>query len=283
MSIDYPYIIEGASGGFFSEINGYRFTVKILLDGVLGGNDVEQMFAALVDPNVPLIGSDLSGVDLDLTGCWLRDITCVPVGNHQMRMTLIYQQSPFNTVRISTQTQVSELVSNKDKNGDPVNLRYLYPDTYGGEEPTARDELLRETYTDLQGGTFSALIPESTRTYTIRQALDGDVIARQFIGTVNDDVWQDGAAGTWMLSSVTGTTDESQESPLNWVNSYTFQYKSDGWDPEVVFIDSNTNEPVPDPVDEYLLAPDHTDVGSKEIVEVYESTDFTLLFPAVDV
>ena len=196
MSTDYQYVIEGASGGFSSEINGYRFIVTIKLDGVLGDTDVAQMFNSINDPGVPVIGYDLGNEILGLEGCWLRDIACKPIGNGQSRMTLTFQQSPFNTVRISTQTQVSQLEATKDKDGNEIQVRYLYPTTYGGSEPTQREEDLRGEYSDLQGGTINLLVPESTRTYTLRQAVDGDLIARSYIGTVNDATWQDGVAGS---------------------------------------------------------------------------------------
>jgi hypothetical protein len=280
MSIPYPYRIEGASGSYNSDINGYRFTVTIILDQVLGTNDIAQMFNSLTDSNVPLIGSDLSGVNLDLTGCWLRDIDCNPIGNGQSRLALHYQQSPFNDVQISTQTQVSQVESNKDKDGDSITTVYKYPADYGGDEPTEREQELRGTFSDKIGGTFSKLVPESTRTYTLREAEDGDAIAREYVGTVNDALWQNGEAGTWMLTNVTGLTDNSQQSPENWVNSYTFQYRSDGWDPEVVHVDANTNQPVPDPQFSYAPEKPVEFGGSKVQVEAYKTKDFTDLFPA---
>jgi hypothetical protein len=85
-----------------------------------------------------------------------------------------------------------------------------------------------------------------------------------------------------MLTNITGTTDDSLQIPAEWVNSYTFQFRSDGWDPDVVFTDSNTNEPVPDPVTTYPAGPGNTAVGSIDLVLAYEETDFTLLFAAVD-
>ena len=284
MSIPYNFQIEGASGEYSSEIEGYIFTVTIKLDEVPGNNDVAQMFNALTDSNVPLVGTDLSGVNLDLTGCWLRGLSTTPLGNNQWRVALRYQHSPFNRVQVSTQTQVSEVESNKglpdfnNPTGKPVTLIYKYPATYGGDEPTDRERALRGTFSDEQGGTFSKLVPESTRTYTVRQAIDGDEIARDFIGTVNEAPWQGGDTGTWMLTSVIGMTDNSQQSPLNWVNSYTFQYKGDRWEPEVVFVDSNTNEPVPDPADSYV----GKTTGSRVTVEAYEFRDFSQLFPATD-
>jgi len=292
MSISHPYIIEGATGSFNSDINGYRFTVHIILDDVFGSNDVEQMYYALTDPSVPLIGSDLSAVDSDLAGCWLRDITCAALGDRQFRLSLHYQQSPFNEVQISTNTQTSHVESNRglpdedNPAGKPVNTQYDYPSTgdfiYGGELPTERQQELRGTTSQIEGGTFPKLVPESTRVYTVREAEDGDVIARGYVGTINDAVWQDGEAGTWMLTNVTGLTDNSQQSPLEWVNSYTFQYQKDGWKPEVVHVDAETNQPVPNPFgvgDEYV---GEMPSVSRVLVDAYEETDFTDLFPAVD-
>ena len=287
MSIAFPFQIEGPiDGEFSSEINGFIFTVNLKLSEVAGDNDIAQLLNALGDPNVPLIGTDLSGVDLDLTGCWLRNIKATPLGNHQFRVTLQYQHSPFNSLsrlQVATQTQVSQVEANKDKDGNPVNTRYRWPSTYGGSEPTERELQLRGEYTDLQGGTFTKLAPESTRVYTTRESEDGDVIARGFVGTVNDATWQTGAAGTWLLSSVTGATDDSQQTPPEWVNSYTFQFRTDGWDAEVVHTDENTNEPVPDPATTYPAAPNNTNVGSIVTVSTYDATDFTQLFPAVDI
>jgi hypothetical protein len=286
MSIAYPFQIEGCSGEFSSEINGYMFTATIKLFEVTGGDDLTQCFNSLVDNNVPLVGTDLSGIDLDLTGCWLRNVKSTPLGDHQWRVVIQYQHSPFNSLsrlQVATQTQVSQVEANKDKDGNPVNTRYLYPVTYGGSKPTQREEELRGAYTDLQGGTFSKLAPESTRVYTTREAEDGDVIAREYVATVNNATWQSGAAGTWILSSITGATDDSQQTPVEWVNSYTFQYRSDGWDAEVVHTDENTNEPVPDPATSYAGAPDNTNVGSIVTVSTYGTKDFTDLFPATDV
>jgi len=201
----------------------------------------------------------------------LRNINVSPLGNHQWRANLKYAHSPYSGVQISTMSQVSQIESNKDIYGFPVALVYDFPATYGGDAPTPRQEELRGTQSGEQGGTYQRLVPESTRVYTIRQPIDGDVIARQFIGTTNQYAWQGGAAGTWMLSSVTGETDNSNQLIPEWVNTYTFQYRADGWDPEVIFNDPLTNEPVPDPV-----------LGdSKVIVEAYNRKDFSFLFPAI--
>ena len=97
-------------------------------------------------------------------------------------------------------------------------------------------------------------------------------LKQQIEGKVNDATWWFQDAGTWLLTSVTGTSDNSGvlvSVPTTWINRYEFQYRSGGWDPQVTYSDDLTGEPVPDPV---------ADVG-QITVETYESFDFTLLFP----
>ena len=288
MSTAYPYQIEGCTSEYSSEINGYIFTRTLILTDVTGIStdaDIIQAFNALTDSAVQGIGTDLSDVDFDLTGCWMRNIKVNPIGNNQWRVVMQYQHSPFNQVdklQVATQTQVNQVESNKDKDGTAIKTRYLYPLTYGGTEPTQAQEKLRGAYSDPQGGTFSKLVPESTRTYTVREDNDGDAQARSYVGKVNSALWQSGAAGTWMLSSVTGATDDSLQTPQEWVNSYTFQYRSDGWQPKVIHTDELTNEPVPDPVTQYTAVTTYTSVASIVNVTAYETALFTDLFAATD-
>jgi len=279
MSTDYPYQIEGCSGKFSSEINGYMFTVTIKLTGVAGANDILQMFNALTDSNVPLIGSDLSGINVALTGCWLRDISCTPLGDGDWRVVLDYQHSPLNDVtgniKASVYTQVSEVQSNKGlptltyPAGKPIVLNYQYPADYGGTSATQEQIDLRGFKAGDQGGTFSKLVPETTRIYRLREKKDPTEY-REIVGTVNDAHWiAAGDTGKWMLTDISGDTDNSQQVTPEWVNTYTFQYKVDGWQPEVVYTDKNTNEPVPAPVAD----------ESKVTVDAYETNNFATLFP----
>lgn len=286
MTTAYETQIEGCTGEFSSEINGYIFTRTLKLIGVVedptSGDvpDIDQAFSALVDNFVPGIGSDLSDVDFDLAGCWLRNIKVTPLGNNQWRVVLQYQHSPLNdvtgSVKVSSTTQVSSEDSNKGlpelpdhPNGKPITLIYEYPADYGGDEPTAREKLLRGTDSGEQGGTYSRLVPDTTRIYQIREPVD-PLDNSSLIGTINNTDWFfTDDIGKWMLTDLTGTIDQSQQTPRLWVNSYTFQFKIDGWQPEVVFTDKNTNEPVPDPVEGQ----------SKKTIDAYESNNFAALFP----
>lgn len=278
MTIPFKFQIEGCSLEFSSEINGYLATRTLKLFDVVedptgDDADIHQAFAAIVDNFVPLIGSDLSDVDFDLAGCWLRNIKVAPLANNQWRVVMQYQHSPLNdvtgNVKVSSTTQVSEIQSNKDKTGTAIILDYTYPADYGGTSATQAQKDLRTKTAGEQGGTYSRLVPDSTRVYQIRESVD-PLLNRDLIGTVNSTGWLDASdTGKWMLTDLTGTTDNSQQILPEWVNSYTFQYKIDGWNPEVVFTDKNTNEPVPDPVEGV----------SKVTVDAYNTNDFGELFP----
>jgi len=286
MTIPYNFQIEGCTGEFSSEINGYLFTRTLKLMDVVEETvgddaDIHQAFSALVDFFVPLVGNDLSHVSLDLTGCWLRNIKANPLGNNQWRVVLQYQHSPFNitvnTIQVSSGTQVSQVESNKDRDGVSITLKYLWPDDYGGESATEDDKLKRGKFSGEQGGTYSRLVPESTRIYKLREERDPKTM-RDLVGSVNNADWLDpGDSGNWFFANVTGSTDDSQQLPPQWVNSYSFQYRKDGWKPEVVFTDPKTNEPVPDP--EFQYGQDETGFGSKTLVAAYDTINFLSTFP----
>ena len=280
MTIPYNFIIQGTTGKFSSEINGYFFTRTLILTDVVedptgDDADIHQAFSTLVDDFVPLIGEDLSHISLDLTGCWLREIDVAPLANNQWRVILQYQHSPFNTsnnIKVSSGTQVSQVESNKDRVGNPVVLVYKYPDDYKAKPDLAG------TFSDKQGGTFSKLVPGSTRIYTLREDID-PITMKDLVGSINNADWLEaGDQNKWMLTDVIGDTDDSQQTPRLWVNSYTFQHKKDDWQVEVVFTDSNTNEPVPDPVVGYVDFPNPF-IGSKAEVLAYDEINFSTTFP----
>jgi hypothetical protein len=291
MTIPYKFQIEGCTGEYSSEINGYIFTRTLKLfavEGIGDDADIVQAFGALTSSNVPLVGTDLSGVDLDLTGCWMRNIKVTPLGNNDWRVVLQYQHSPFNQVgaiQVSSGTQVSQVESNRELATDeenplgiPLKLVYKYPADYGGDEPTVDDAKKRGTFSGEQGGTYSKLVPEGTRTYTLREARD-PILMRDIVGTINDADWLDADdKWKWMVTNVTGTTDDSLQEPPLWVNLYTFQYKKDTWLEEIVFVDSNTNEPVPDPKTAYEDYEGDA-LGSQATFAAYEEIDFSATFP----
>jgi len=282
MSNPYKYLIKGAKGRYNSQINGFEFTAFMILDNVPGSNDIEVEFNALVDPNVPLAGSDLSAIDSRLTGCWLRTIDAESLGKGQVKLTLVYQQSLFGISQIEESTRLSQVQTNRDVNGSPFNLTYIYRDDYGGDNPSAEQTRLRTAGLQTQGGTVTVLKPERLRVYTVREPVDPAVVNAAYGGRVNSTLWQNGEPGTWLLS-VTGSSDNSGvrlTTPIEWINRYEFQERIGGWDPTAVFSDQLTAEPVHDPDPLSGLHPRTPPVFFEAIKQIpsYLTADFWDLF-----
>jgi hypothetical protein len=281
MSTAHLYNIKGARGSYDASINGFDFVVKATLTGVDGVGDdadVKQIYSALTDSAIPLAGDDLfaaTGIT-DLKGCWLRKIDADAIGDGEFALTLTYQQSQFGITQIDVGSQLSQIETTNYQAGPlaggSIVTFYEYPSDYGGTDPSGEQDRRRNTGLLEQGGTVTVFKPEGSRIYTVRENIDPAIPQALYEGKVNDDIWWFKDSGEWLCTSITGTSDNSGTLvtiPTMWVNRYEFQYRTGGWDPEVVYSDDLTGEPVPDPIQ---------DVG-KITVESYESFDFTDLFP----
>jgi hypothetical protein len=277
MSVPHLYNIKGARGSYDASINGYTFIVKATLTGIVGVGDdadVKQLYASLVDNAIPNVGDDLGlALDIsDLDGCWLRNIESDPLGDGQFSLTLTYQQSQWGIIQVDVGSQLSQIETTNDIDGNAIETNYEYPSDYGGTDPNAEQLRLRGTGELKQGGTVNVFKPEGSRIYTVRETNDPSIPQMLYEGKVNDATWWFVPAGEWLCTSITGTSDNSGvlvTVPTHFVNRYEFQRKIGGWDPEVVYSDDLTGEKVPDPV---------PGLGIKKILE-YDEFDFTDLFP----
>ena len=244
---------------FSAERQGYEFDgIEFILSDVAGSTAVAQLYNAMTDINIPLIGSDLSLVDLDLAGCWLRSLDAEILSPGKVKVILHYAHSPVEQLVIEAGSALNQVSTNKDIDDIPISLEYTYPDPYP-QNPS----LAGETVT--QGGTFTKQVPERILTYQLREPNLPQSFAHLYEGKVNDAPWQNGEASTWLLTSITGRSDNSG---TDYLNFYTFQHRKDLWDPEVVFI-AVDGKPPPDVVE---------DTGQKVVIS-YAEFDFTTLFP----
>lgn len=70
--------------------------------------------------------------------------------------------------------------------------------------------------------------------------LDIDTVQETFVNRVNTTEWRGSAAGTWLCTNIEGVTGDDG---VTWETRYSFQYRSDGWQPEVVFTNDETGDP----------------------------------------
>ncbi len=99
---------------------------------------------------------------------------------------------------------------------------------------------------DEQGGEITVLQPQRTITYP-RAVATNDPIAEieAWEDYTNADTWQGGAPGTWLVTRIDAEPaflpDDASTPRYSFV--YEFQYSPDGWDPTVVYTDSEGNIP----------------------------------------
>jgi len=277
MTTAYSNQIETARASYSSDIDGLTFDVSIRLTGVAGNSVCAVLNNALASPLIPLKGTDPTAVDPALIGtgvegCWLSKIEAEVIRPREVMVYLHYQHSPADVVRVRAGSNLSQIETNKDKNGDAISLEYTYPSTY-----EHKPELAGKTVK--QGGTITLLKPEITREYEIREPNDPTELTRLYGGKTNSTAMHGTGDvdspdyGTWMLASINGSSDNNNSGTEYWNNVYVFQYREDGWNPEAAFNDPNTGDPPPD-----LVA----DTGIKT-VDRYDKVDFKTLLPNLNI
>jgi len=170
---------------------------------------------------------------------------------------------PFQTARISARISASlgQTETTKDKLGNDIALTYTYPEDY--------------KYNDNKKNTSETLIPRVTKlvpqkVVTLSKRLTTTAAAIEsdwdtYGGKVNSSSWRNGDARTWLLSGIEAIPNEDN---TTWDVQYNFQYRTDGWDDTVVFIDPNTGQ-APSDVDDAVNQP-----NAMKTPEVLKEADF---------
>lgn len=146
--------------------------------------------------------------------------------------------------------------------GTPITVQYTYPATYKYD-----DALQGQTVT--QGAAVSVMRHageyKATGTITLT-ANTPEVLKANFDGYINSAEWKGNAIGTVMCTGCDYETVDYAAKRYRF--TFSFQYKEQGWQPEVVFVDPNTGQPPPDLV---------SGTGRKTITW-YPSVDFNSLW-----
>ncbi len=113
-----------------------------------------------------------------------------------------------------------------------------------------KDEHGRGGKTIVQSGEISALVPNASFNLTgLIQGDDPMATSLRWIGRVNSEAWNGGAARTWRITNAgfephgIGNLDVSREQKVWFRFTFTFELKDVGWDSDVVFIDPHTGSP----------------------------------------
>lgn len=160
-----------------------------------------------------------------------------------VRVRLVYREKPAEadqTLVIEGDTSVSQQTVNTGwtvatiLEDEPSPLYVTYTPT-GGSAIT-------------QGGTLTAMLPESTRRFSRTEFENPDAKARAYVGKINGTEWEafpDTDLYEWLCTRIAWT---SRDGGASYQVTYEFQWKEDGWFQYLVYIDPATGRPPGDPV-----------------------------------
>lgn len=232
----------------------------------VSGIDYRNLFSALQQAGIPAHGSSPSGapnlvlVERNPTIVDDKTIDVELVYEHAANRSQDFDNPVYGFVVGEASACVNQTTTNRDKNGDAVELQH----TYAADDP----DFGRQT--KKQGGSFTLMQPQGRVSYRgLKQSRFPWIMAQALIGTVNSDGWNGGAQGTWMCTNVSWKPYDTTLSRYEII--LEFQHNPDGWNPDVVFIDERSGKPPVGLVDgegvktveRYVLANFQEVVGSR--------------------
>lgn len=240
-----------------------RILIVTGLDGTYAG--YFKNLAATQQAGVPIIGSPHPA----LATAILRNISVVSMSSEEVKLRLFYSEDFFGFQNISAGATVTQVETNQG---------YLI---IGDTPATTKTDITADkvdslfAVLDSTGVLVSKFTPELTNSFTIVHFVTNDTInawAKAFVGKTNTAGWTNNpldAARTWLCTGITGN---SIDNGISYTVTYSFQYKEDKWDTEVIYLNPETGRPYK-PVD-------GTDEDPHSVIKKYkihETIDFNLL------
>ena len=123
-----------------------------------------------------------------------------------------------------------------------------------------------ETVVDVQAHSVDVERPATTALFERLEDEDALYRSMLYVGRINSAPWRRGARGTWLC---TGIESDSDDGGVTYRVVYSFQFRSEGWQPIIRHVDPRTGLPV-DP--DILNNP-----GAVVQAQVYSYADFSSL------
>jgi hypothetical protein len=243
--------------------------------GIAQGIDNVASFAKIFEAcrnihNCPQIGDPHPAIPT----AYLIKIELLSVSSEQVKARFVYDEN-FNVPQVTTTDSLIQEEVNLDKAGNIMFTAYTYPDDYK-LNAAVKGQLVK------QGGFVGKLVPQTALRFNVRQFLNPEQTAADFIGKRNEKDWRGvDDAGRWLCTNVSGF---SPDGGIIWDNVFSFQKRARKWEGSVVFIDPNTSRPPDDIIisaeaqepPQLPPADEDPDKGHK-IYQIYEEIDFTEL------
>jgi hypothetical protein len=221
---------------------GWSFTRSAIVTGLTATDSwFDKVIAASTIGGLPLLGDS---IDASLPLCILHRKTVVAVTGTKVELLLEYTQAsrtsiPPEETQIQVGATLNQIETNIDVNGTRMSVAYTLPTPYQYDDGDnfAAGEVIT------QGGLVPKYIPNPTIVLTKTLSYSPLSLAAQYVGKLNDDTWEGGAARTWMCTGIVGNSDDSGDT---YRVTYTFQYRIDTWDEVVMWHDPHDGKPPAD-------------------------------------
>jgi len=254
-------ILDGNSGNLNMR-KGWTFDRQATVTGVIG-NGYEKIINAANADGMPEMGSPHPHPDL--YNVLLQDKQCTSISNDIVTLTLKYRAPDVfiptgDDVVINVGSSLSQTETNLDANGNVLFTSYTYPADY------ERNVQMRGVTED-QPGIISKLIPQTTQQYVRLEEDSPLALSNTYVGAINSVFFAGGAPKTWMCTGITGNSVDGGDT---WSVTYSFQFKVDTWDTQLIYINPDTSKPPP------FLTPAAIAAGVKSY-QIYPLLDFNQL------
>lgn len=211
----------------------------------LSDTSLEVLNSALAAAGIPAAGSSLTGYP----NLILKERNTTLVDQSTVDVDLVYE--PFyedqdldipitSVLSTSARANVQQITTNLDKDGNTITVEHTYP----FDDPNFPGETIE------QGGEIQVFVPQ--RTISVRGVKDTTrpwLITNSIIGKINNAPWMGEGLHEWMC--VTANWELLSAVPVanKYRMEFVFQHNAETWNPQVVFIDSETGKPPKDLVE----------------------------------
>lgn len=162
-------------------------------------------------------------------------------------------------VIITGGSSLTNAETNLDRNGNVIVTQYTYPDPYK-EAP----HLAGETFQ--HGAMIQKLVPTSRISLTRLEDETPLFFSSVYVGRINSTPFLGAPAGFWMCTEIPF---DSQDGGKTYRTTYSFEFKYDSWQQQVVFITESGDPPV-------FANPAELALGVRNY-DIYPRADFTQL------
>jgi hypothetical protein len=225
-------VIAGASS--ITTLYKGQEEVRVFVVENVVGDGYAKLNNAKTGPDIPKIGDPHPSI----SGIIAKQIVGDGISTDIVTVAVKYgppdrlQPTPDQVI-ITVGSSLTTAETNLDVDGNILQTQYTYPDPYD-ETPHWKGSVLTHA------AMVQKLIPTSRASLTRLEDESPLFLSSFYVGRINVLPFLGALAGFWMCTDISG---DSQDGGKTYNVTYTFEYKYDTWDQQVVFISSDTGDP----------------------------------------